>query len=118
MLPLDQGRLVADVMPDSVCEIVGLAGNCARHPRLFLDLSEEIVLVDFAVELPQHFFARVVVYRRRTVLRYLTEFIIFVWKSWWVLFKNDVFIHEDPWTRCQKVWAIFRIFRQVEKVDL
>ena len=60
MLPLDQGCLVADVTPDSVRKTVSLTDVEARSPGLFLDCLEEFVLVDFAVKLPEHFFARVV----------------------------------------------------------
>ena len=60
MLPLDQGRLLTDVTPDSVCKTASLAWVEPGHPGLFLDCLEEFMLVDVAVKLPKDVMALVV----------------------------------------------------------
>ena len=119
MLPLNQGRFVTGVVPDSVCKTVKLSRIEARHPGLFLDCHEEFVLVDFTVKLPERLLAFVVMDLRRTIARYLIEFIVLVWRSRQVCFLEiDVLFHEDSWTRRQEVWTSLWIPRQFEEVDL
>ena len=60
MLPLDQGRLLTNIVPDSVCKTASLAWGDPGHPGLFLDCLEEFMLVDVAVKLPKDFLALVV----------------------------------------------------------
>lgn len=60
MPPLDQGRLVTDVVPHRVPKTAGLTRIEARRPGLCLDGLEELMLVDCAVQLPEDVVAFVV----------------------------------------------------------
>ena len=119
MLPLDQGRLVTHVIPDRVRETVSLTRIDARHSGLLLDCLEEFVLVDLAIKLPEHLLALVVTWLRRTIARYLIEFIVLIWRNEQVfLLEVDVLLHKDSWAGRLKVRTSFRISRQFEKIDL
>ncbi len=116
MLPLDQRRLLTDVVPDGIRETAGLPHF---DPGLVLNRLEELVLVDFAIKLPEDLLALVVTWLGETIARYLLKFVVIIWGGRQVrLLEADVFLHEDSWAGCLKIWAGFGIFRQVFENDL
>ena len=116
MLPLDQGRLITDVVPDGIRKTASLPH---LNSGLFLDCLKELVLVDFAIKLPKDLLALVVPWFREPIARYLLKFIVLIWRSRQVrLFEADVLLHEDSWAGCLEIWASFWIFRQFFENDL
>lgn len=120
MVPLDQGRFFLDVTQDSVRKAVRfITWTGAWLPGLFLNCLEEFVLVDLAVQLPEHLLALIVTQLRRTIARRFIELIVFIWRSRSVLLLEvDLFFHEDSRAGRLKIWTSFRISWQVEKIDL
>ena len=119
MLPLDQGRLLADISPDGVCKTASLAWGAPWHPGLLLDCLEEFMLVDVAVQLPKDVLALVVPYPLRTKTRYFIELVVLVrgCRRVHILETNSLF-NKDSRAGSLKIWASFWKVRQPGKIDL
>ena len=60
MLPLDQGNPVTHVLPNGICKTAISTRIEPGYTRLLLDRLEELMLVDFPVELSEDFLALIV----------------------------------------------------------
>ena len=119
MLPLDQGRLLTDIVPDSVCKAASLARGEPGRPGLFLDCLEEFMLVDVAVELPKDFLALIVPYLLRTITRYFVELVVLVRGCRRVhLLEVDDLFNKDSRAGSLKIRASFWKVGQLGKIDL
>ena len=119
MLPLDQGRFVTYVIPDGVCETACLTWVETGHPRLFLDCLKELMLVDFAVQLPKDVLALVVSKPLRTIANNFSEVLVLVWRTRQVrVLEVDGLFHKDPWARGLKIGTSLWIVGQFREVDL
>ena len=119
MLPLDQGGLLTDIIPDSVCKTAGLAWGEPGHPRLFLDCLEEFMLVDVAVKLPKDVLALIVPYPLRTITRYFIKLVVLVRGCRQVhLLEVDSLFNKDSRAGSLKIWASFWKVGQIGKIDL
>ena len=119
MLPLDQGRLLTDITPDSVCKTASLAWGAPGHPGLFLDCLEEFMLINVAVQLPKDVSALIVPYPLRTITRYFVELVVLIRGCRRVHFlEADVLFNKDSRAGSLKIWASFWKVGQIEKIDL
>ena len=119
MLPLDQGRLLTDIIPDSICQTSSVACVEPGHPGLFLDCLEEFVLVDVAVKLPKDILALIVHYPWRTIARYFIELVVLILGCRRVhLLEVDGLFNEDSRAGSLEIWASFWKVGQLGKINL
>ena len=119
MLPLDQGCLLADIIPDSVCKAASLAWGAPGHPGLFLDCLKEFMLVNVAVQFPKDLLALIVPYPLRTITGYFVELVVLVRGCRRVHFlEADDLFNKDSRAGSLKIWASFWKGGQLGKIDL
>ena len=78
MLPLDQSRFVANVVPDGICKTSRMTRIESGRPGLFLDRLEKFMLIDCAIKLSENVLALIVSQLRGTIACYLMKLIVLV----------------------------------------